>query len=52
MELTVEKGRGYEPAELKKDEISEIGVIAIDSNYTPIKKLIGKLRKHKSWSKN
>ncbi|MDY2987097.1 MAG: DNA-directed RNA polymerase subunit alpha [Peptoniphilus sp.] len=39
MELTVEKGRGYEPAELKKDEISEIGVIAIDSNYTPIKKV-------------
>lgn len=39
MELTVEKGRGYEPAELKKEEISEIGVIAIDSNYTPIKKV-------------
>ncbi|WP_455258221.1 DNA-directed RNA polymerase subunit alpha [Peptoniphilus asaccharolyticus] len=39
MELSVEKGRGYEPAELKKEEISEIGVIAIDSNYTPIKKV-------------
>ncbi|WBW49618.1 DNA-directed RNA polymerase subunit alpha [Peptoniphilus equinus] len=39
MELTVEKGRGYEPAEVKKDEISEIGVIAVDSNYTPIKKV-------------
>lgn len=39
MELTIEKGRGYEPSELKKDEITEIGVIPIDSNYTPIKKV-------------
>ena len=39
MELTVERGRGYEPSELKKDEITEIGVIPIDSNYTPIKKV-------------
>ena len=39
MELTIERGRGYEPSELKKDEIMEIGVIPIDSNYTPIKKV-------------
>ncbi|MBP2024934.1 DNA-directed RNA polymerase subunit alpha [Peptoniphilus stercorisuis] len=39
MELTIERGRGYEPSELKKDEITEIGVIPIDSNYTPIKKV-------------
>lgn len=39
MELTVERGRGYEPSELKKDEITEIGVVPIDSNYTPIKKV-------------
>lgn len=36
MELTVERGRGYEPAELKKDEIDTIGIIPIDSNYTPV----------------
>lgn len=39
MELTIERGRGYEPSELKKDEITEIGVIPIDSNYTPIRKV-------------
>ncbi len=39
MELTIERGRGYEPSEMKKDEISEISVIPIDSNYTPIKKV-------------
>ncbi|MGO1580350.1 MAG: DNA-directed RNA polymerase subunit alpha [Peptoniphilaceae bacterium] len=39
MELTIEKGRGYEPSELKKESITEIGVIPIDSNYTPIKKV-------------
>ena len=38
MELTVERGRGYEPAELKKDEVSTIGIIPIDSNYTPVTK--------------
>lgn len=37
MELVVERGRGYEPSELKKDEITEIGVIPVDSNYTPIR---------------
>ncbi len=39
MELTVERGRGYEPGELKKDEITEIGVIPVGSNYTPVKKV-------------
>lgn len=38
MELTVERGRGYEPAELKKEEVSTIGIIPIDSNYTPVTK--------------
>ena len=37
MDLTVERGRGYEPSELKKDEVTQIGVIPIDSNYTPIR---------------
>ena len=39
MDLTVERGRGYEPSELKKDQVSQIGVIPIDSNYTPVKKV-------------
>lgn len=39
MELTIERGRGYEPSELKKNEITEIGVIPVDSNFTPIKKV-------------
>lgn len=39
MELVIETGRGYEPSELKKDEITEIGVIPVDSNYTPITKV-------------
>lgn len=39
IEMTVEKGRGYEPSELKKDEVTEIGIIPIDSNYTPVKKV-------------
>ncbi|MBS4871689.1 MAG: DNA-directed RNA polymerase subunit alpha [Peptoniphilus sp. oral taxon 375] len=39
MDLTVERGRGYEPSELKKDEVTQIGVIPIDSNYTPIRRV-------------
>ena len=39
MELTIKKGRGYEPSELRKDESAEISVIPIDSNYTPVKKV-------------
>ena len=37
MEITIEKGRGYVPAEENKKTNSEIGVIAIDSIFTPIK---------------
>ncbi|OYU95778.1 MAG: DNA-directed RNA polymerase subunit alpha [Bacteroidetes bacterium B1(2017)] len=37
VELTVEKGRGYVPAEENKLKDANIGVIAIDSIYTPIK---------------
>ena len=37
MELTIEKGRGYVPAEENKKPNAEIGVIAIDSVFTPIK---------------
>ncbi|MCO4292108.1 DNA-directed RNA polymerase subunit alpha [Solitalea sp. MAHUQ-68] len=37
LELTVNKGRGYVPAEENKSADANVGVIAIDSIYTPIK---------------
>lgn len=37
LEITVEKGRGYVPAEENKPKDAPIGLIAIDSIYTPIK---------------
>ena len=37
MELTIEKGRGYVPAEENKKMHVELGAIAIDSIYTPVK---------------
>ena len=36
-EFTIEKGRGYVPAEENKKTSDKIGVIAIDSIHTPIK---------------
>ncbi|MCR5713661.1 MAG: DNA-directed RNA polymerase subunit alpha [Bacteroidales bacterium] len=37
IDFTIEKGRGYIPAEENKQIAPEIGVIAIDAIYTPIK---------------
>jgi DNA-directed RNA polymerase subunit alpha len=37
MEISIGKGRGYIPAEENKNPNSEIGVIPIDSIYTPIR---------------
>ena len=37
MEIVIEKGRGYVPAEENKKANAELGVIAIDSIFTPIK---------------
>lgn len=37
MEMTIGKGRGYVPADENRVPGSEIGVIAIDSIYTPIR---------------
>ena len=37
MELTVNKGRGYVPAEENSDPNANVGTIAIDSIHTPIK---------------
>lgn len=39
MELTISKGRGYVSAERNKDEDLPIGVIAIDSIYTPVERV-------------
>lgn len=38
MELTMDKGRGYVPAERNKQNPSIIGVIPVDSIYTPVLK--------------
>ena len=37
IELTIEKGRGYVPAEENKKPNDSIGTIAVDSIYTPVK---------------
>jgi len=37
MEVTVNKGRGYVPADENKPAEAEFGLIAVDSIYTPIK---------------
>lgn len=39
LEATVERGRGYVPTELRKDEKLPIGVIAIDSAFSPVKRV-------------
>ena len=37
MDITIEKGRGYVPAEENKQANASIGTIAVDSIFTPIK---------------
>lgn len=37
LELTIEKGRGYVPAEENKDQEAPLGTIHLDSIFTPIK---------------
>ena len=39
MELTVNSGKGYVPAELNKVEDPPLGLIAIDSLFSPVKKV-------------
>lgn len=39
IELVIERGRGYIPAEQKPSEHRPLGTIAVDSIFTPIKKL-------------
>jgi DNA-directed RNA polymerase subunit alpha len=37
MELTVEQGRGYVPVEARENQKQEVGIMAIDAIYTPVK---------------
>ena len=37
MELTIEKGRGYVPAEVNKKATASLGTVAMDAIFTPIK---------------
>ena len=39
MEIQIERGRGYVPAELNKSNTETVGVIPIDSIFTPIRKV-------------
>ena len=39
MELEVQKGRGYVPADRNKKEGQPVGTIAVDSIFTPVKKV-------------
>jgi DNA-directed RNA polymerase subunit alpha len=39
MELTIARGKGYVPAEENKDEDQPVDTIAVDSIFTPIKKV-------------
>ncbi|MEK7453082.1 MAG: DNA-directed RNA polymerase subunit alpha [Patescibacteria group bacterium] len=39
MEMTVERGLGYIPVEVSKKHKLDVGVIAVDSIFTPIKKI-------------
>ena len=38
MEMTVNMGRGYNSAEKNKKDGAPLGVLPIDSIYTPVKK--------------
>ena len=39
VDLTIEAGRGYVPADRNKDESAPVGTIAIDSIFSPIRKV-------------
>lgn len=37
MEITVERGRGYSPTEARQEQANELGVISIDSLFSPVR---------------
>ena len=52
MEITIEKGRGYVPAEENHNTESELGTIAIDSIFTPIKNVSYNVENYRVGQKN
>jgi len=52
MELTIEKGRGYVPAEENKSSSPDLGLIAIDSIFTPVKNVKYTIENHRVEQKN
>ncbi len=47
MDITIEKGRGYVPAEENKKSSAPIGTIFVDSIYTPIKNVLYKIENYR-----
>jgi DNA-directed RNA polymerase subunit alpha len=47
MEITIEKGRGYVPAEENKKASAPLGTIFVDSIYTPIKNVLYKIENYR-----
>lgn len=45
LEMTVDTGRGYVPAELNKKEGQPLGIIPIDSIFSPVKKVTFEVQK-------
>jgi DNA-directed RNA polymerase subunit alpha len=52
MELTIEKGRGYVPAEENKGLSTDLGIIAIDSIFTPVKNVKYTIENYRVEQKN
>lgn len=40
MEVTIEKGRGFEEIDFEKKNKSDIGQIVVDANYSPVKRVV------------
>jgi DNA-directed RNA polymerase subunit alpha len=47
MDITIEKGRGYVPAEENKKASAPLGTIFVDSIYTPIKNVLYKIENYR-----
>jgi len=52
MEISIEKGRGYVPAEVNKKANAPFGAIAIDSIFTPVKNVKYSIENYRVEQKN
>jgi DNA-directed RNA polymerase subunit alpha len=52
MDLTIEKGRGYVPAEENKQTNATVGTVAVDSIFTPIKNVNYSIENYRVEQKN